>query len=168
MSVGTASKRIPRQNSKIQSAEVAETQVARRAIPITIVLLTFVAFLPALQNGFLNWDDEAVLVSNPGYRGLGWTELRWMFTTFHHSLYRPLTWVTFGLDYIVWGMNPPGYHLTSLLFHCACALAFYFVAYRILRSCLPDPASAELPMRLAAGFATMIFSLHPLRVEAVA
>src|SRR5262249_8079878 len=121
MPVATASKRIRPQNSKIQSAKAPRTQIARRAIPITIVLLTFLVFLPTLQNEFLNWDDEAVLVSNPDYRGLGWTELKWMFSTFHHSLYRPLTWVTFALDYVLWGVNPAGYHLTSLLFHCACA-----------------------------------------------
>src|ERR1043166_568568 len=166
MSVTTASKKIPQPNSKIQTAKAA--QPARWAIPSAIVLLTFLVFLPTLQNEFLNWDDEAVLVSNADYRGLGWTELQWMFTTFHHSLYRPLTWVTFALDYMVWGMNPLGYHLTSLLFHCACALVFYFVAYRILALCLPAFTSSELPMRLAAGFATLIFSLHPLRVEAVA
>ena len=37
-----------------------------------------------------------VLIIWLDYRGLGRTELRWMFTTFHHSLYRPLTWVTFA------------------------------------------------------------------------
>jgi hypothetical protein len=33
--------------------------------------LTVVAFLPALDGQFLNWDDEKNLVTNQGYRGLG-------------------------------------------------------------------------------------------------
>jgi tetratricopeptide (TPR) repeat protein len=166
MAVSTASRRIAEQNSIFRGA-AAQAQTARWTVPLVIVLLSFVAFSPILHNGFLNWDDEAVLVTNPAYRGLGWTQLCWMFTTFHHSLYRPLTWVTFGLDYLVWGMNPFGYHLTSLLLHCACAVVFYFVAYRILHLCIPLTA-ADVPIRLAAGFGAMIFSLHPLRVEAVA
>ena len=44
--------------------------------PVLVFLLTIVAFLPTLQNGFVNWDDEAFLVSNPNYRGLGWKQIR--------------------------------------------------------------------------------------------
>src|SRR5690349_6433957 len=96
-------------------------------VPLAIPVVTFLAFSPVLQNGFVNWDDEAVLLNNPHYRGLSWTHLRWMFTTFHMSVYRPIAWMTMGLDYLIWGMDPFGYHLTSLLFHCANALLFYFV-----------------------------------------
>jgi len=66
--------------------------------PTTIVVITFLPFLPVLQNGFVNWDDLANLVENLNYRGLGWCHLRWMFTTFHESLYRPFTW---GGDYVL-------------------------------------------------------------------
>ena len=133
-----------------------------------VVLATFVAFLPALNNGFLNWDDEAILLANSEYRGLGWTHLKWMFTTFHHSLYRPLTWITWGIDYLIWGTNPFGYHLASLVFHCANAVAFYFVAMRLLRLSMPDLNGAEYPGRVCAGLAALLFSIHPLRVEPVA
>jgi protein O-mannosyl-transferase len=40
--------------------------------------------------------------------------------------------MTFSLDYVIWGMNPFGYHLTSLVLHAANAIVFYFVAFRIL------------------------------------
>jgi hypothetical protein len=45
-------------------------------------LITFVVFLPALRNEFVNWGDYETLVDNPPYRGLAWPQLRWMFTTF--------------------------------------------------------------------------------------
>ena len=41
--------------------------------------------------------------------------------------YIPLAWLTLGLDYVLWGMNPAGYHLTALLVHAGTALAFYFL-----------------------------------------
>jgi protein O-mannosyl-transferase len=137
-------------------------------MPLSIVVLTFVAFLPSLQNGFVNWDDEAVLLDNPNYRGLGWEQLRWMFTTFHMSVYRPIAWITMGIDYLIWGMEPFGYHLTSLFFHCANAVLFYFVALRLLRLAMSTTDELKLPLGVAAGFAALFFALHPLRVEPVA
>ena len=137
-------------------------------MPLSIVVLTFVAFLPSLQNGFVNWDDEAVLLDNPYYRGLGWEQLRWMFTTFHMSVYRPIAWITMGIDYLIWGMEPFGYHLTSLFFHCANAVLFYFVALRLLRLAMSTTDELKLPLGVAAGFAALFFALHPLRVEPVA
>src|SRR5712691_3498661 len=104
-------------------------------VPLLIALITFAAFLPALQNQLV-WDDEQNLLGNPHYRGLGWIQLRWMWTT-HMGHYIPLTWMTLGLDYLLWGMNPLGYHLTNLLLHAANAVVFFFVVRRILTRALP-------------------------------
>src|ERR1051326_3051319 len=50
-------------------------------------------------------DDDTLYLKNPYFRGLGWGNLRWMFTTFLMGHYQPLTWVTLGLDYVIWGMR---------------------------------------------------------------
>jgi tetratricopeptide (TPR) repeat protein len=136
-------------------------------VPLVIFLLTFVVFFPALQNGFVNWDDDENLLGNPSYRGLGWPQLRWMFTTFHGGHYQPLTWVTFGLDYLLWGMSPFGYHLTSLILHACNAVLFYFVALCLLSVALSKPTASMGILQLAAGFAALLFAIHPLRVESV-
>ena len=137
-------------------------------IPFLVVLLTVLAFFPSLQNGFVDWDDDANFLDNSFYRGLSWNNLRWMFTTVYLSNYRPLTWVTFGFDYILWGMNPFGYHLTSLLLHGVNGLLVYFLALRLLSlSESVEFASHEVRLRVVAGLAALIFSIHPLRVEPV-
>ncbi len=137
--------------------------------PLLIVLVTFTAFIPALHNGFVNWDDDHTVIENPHYRGLGWSQLRWMFMTFYMGHYQPLTWVTLGLDYLLWGMNPFGYHLTSLIFHALNALLFYFLVLRLLSlACTISGTSDGWGLRLAAGFAALFFAIHPLRVESVA
>jgi len=135
--------------------------------PLIVVSLTFVAFWPALSNDFVNWDDADNLMENPFYRGLGWSELRWMWTTTLMGVYIPLTWMTFGLDYLIWGMNPVGYHLTSLLLHAANAGLFYLIARRVIALSL-DPPAHDLGVRLGAAFAALLFGVHPLRVESVA
>jgi len=38
--------------------------------------LTLLAFLPALRNGFVNFDDVENFLGNPHYRGLGWSNVR--------------------------------------------------------------------------------------------
>src|SRR5215475_3384450 len=139
-----------RRRSKVkkQATDELEATGAGRAVsarislvpPVLVFLLTIVAFLPILQNGFVNWDDESFLVNNSNYRGLGWKEIHWMFTSCYLSSCMPLTWVTYGLDYVFWGMNPLGYHLTSLLIHAANAVLFYFVSLRLLRLALSRSA----------------------------
>src|SRR5438128_1607262 len=135
--------------------------------PLLVALLTLIAFLPTLQNQFVSWDDKDNFLDNPHYRGLGWTHLRWMWTT-HLGHYIPLTWLTLGLDYLLWGMNPFGYHLTSLLLHAANAVVFFFVVGRILTLALPSPSGRGHALAVSAGFAALVVAIHPLRVESVA
>src|SRR5687768_13115355 len=86
-------------------------------VPAVVAVVTFAIFARVLQNGFVSWDDDRNFLENENYCGLGWTQLYWMFTTFHKGHYQPLSWVTLGLDYLLWGMEPYGYHLTNLLLH---------------------------------------------------
>src|SRR5215468_9465907 len=138
-------------------------------IALFIALVTLVVFLPALRNEFVGWDDYELLVQNPHYRGLGWSELSWMFTTFHTGHYQPLSWITFAVDYLIWGMNPLGYHLTNLVLHAANAALFYFLSLRLLLLALSTPnPSADVHFKVAAAFAALFFAIHPLRVESVA
>jgi len=137
----------------------------RAIAPALVGLVTLLVFLPALGNQFVNWDDDVNLVSNPHFRGLGWVELRWMFGNTLGGHYIPVTWLSFGLDYVLWGMRPAGYHATSVVLHTANAILFYFVARRLLRSAVQ---AGERELTVGAAGAALLFSLHPLRVESVA
>ena len=133
--------------------------------PALCGVVTLLVFLPAIGNQFVNWDDEVNLVSNPHYRGLGWEQLRWMFGNTLGGHYIPITWLSFGLDYVLWGMRPAGYHATSVVLHAANAILFYWVALRLLRAAVQAEPRA---LTLGAAAAALLFSLHPLRVESVA
>jgi tetratricopeptide (TPR) repeat protein len=135
----------------------------RRILPLAIVLLTLLTFAPAFRADFLNWDDQRNFKFNPNYRGLSWNHLQWMWTTFHMGHYQPLSWMTLGADYLVWGMNPAGYHLTSILIHAAGSVALFFVAGGLLRSAF----GSEQPTEWGAFLVALVFALHPLRVESV-
>ena len=139
---------------------------AWRAAPLALALVTAVVFAPVLRAGFVDWDDPINFLENPYYRGLGWRQLRWMLTANVMGHWIPVTWLTLGADFAVWGMNPFGYHLTNLLLHTASAVLFYLVSRRLLG--LAMPAASPGILSLGAAVASLYFAVHPLRVESVA
>jgi tetratricopeptide (TPR) repeat protein len=117
--------------------------------------VTALCLLPGVFGGFLTWDDQSNFTRNPEYRGLSWHHLHWMWTTFHMGHYQPLTWMTLGLDYELWGMYAPGYHFTSLVLHSISAGLLFVV----LKALVESPR--------AAAIGALFWSIHPLRVESV-
>ena len=163
--------------------------------PLLAAVAAFLALSPALAGGFVNWDDEVSFLGNPHYRGLGWAQLRWMFTTTLLGHWSPLPWLTWGLDYALWGLDPRGYHLTSLALHAVNAALVYAVARRLIgaalapasggatTSVLADPTGIaptagvattgggpRVAIAVAAGAlaAALLWGVHPLRAESVA
>ena len=160
-------------SGKIQNSTDGGIALGKAAVrwflPLVIVTAICAAFLPILRNDFVEWDDYENLVSNPNFRGLGWSQLGWMFTTFHMGHYQPLSWLTLGLDYSIWGMNPVGYHITNVLIHSANTVSLYFVTRQLLTLAASEPdGETSWPVSLSAAFAALFFGLHPLRVESVA
>jgi protein O-mannosyl-transferase len=144
----------------------------RAALPLLVAFSTFIAFLPALQCEFLSWDDDRMLFANDHFRGLGGPQLHWMFTAYWSGHYHPLTWLSFAVDYRLWGLGTRGafgFHLTNVVLHALNAGLFFFVAKRLL--VLTMPARGDRPpaaVLVAAAFAALLFGAHPLRVESVA
>jgi hypothetical protein len=142
---------------------VERAAAMRRGVPpLVIVAAVLAGFLPALHGGFVAWDDDLNFTENPNYRGLAPAQLGWMLTTFHGGHYQPLTWVTLALDHAVWGMDPTGYHLTSVLLHAVNAVLVYRLVIALL-------ARTSLPVGgFPAAAGALFFAIHPLRVESVA
>ncbi len=147
----------------------AEPQ-ARRSWPwwAALAAAVYLAFLPALGCDFTNWDDPPNFINNPHYRGLSPAHLKWMFTTFLLGHYQPLSWITLGADYLIWGMNPLGYHLTNLTIH-AVGVGLFFEVLRTLFRLTPSLAEIAESWRDKGAFVgALLFGVHPLRVESVA
>lgn len=152
--------------SRIRFPEFLALERGHAVALALLVIFTIAAFYPALHNGFLDYDDDTLYLNNPAFRGLGPKQLRWMFTTFLMGHYQPLTWVTLGLDYVIWGMNPFGYHLTNLILHVLNAILFYFLALRLISFAIPR--GEDFAAVIGAAAAAIFFSIHPMRVESVA
>jgi len=139
-------------------------------LPALIALVVFLCFMPTLKCGFVNWDDDTNYINNRDYRGLSYRHLSWMFTSsIDKGLYMPVTWLTLGLDYILWGMNPAGYHLTNLLLHVGNSVLFYFLILKFIRMGLSTATPDNtLGIQVSAAIGTLFYAIHPLRVESVA
>lgn len=136
-----------------------------RGLPAVVSLATLAAFSPILGNGFVDWDDQANFVTNGGFRGLGWDQLRWMATTFHRGVYQPLAWLLAGVEYQLGGVEPWVFHAGSWLLHGIAALLVYVLARRLFVRLAPERGRE---VALAAASAALLWAVHPLRVEAVA
>jgi tetratricopeptide (TPR) repeat protein len=128
----------------------------------------FLAFLPSLSHGWTNFDDPMFLLNETGWRGLDYAAWTWAFASRVGSVYQPLAWLTYGLDFTLWGMDPRGYHLQSVLWHAISSGLMFLLSRRLLE--LARPVRSPEPgwgLDAAALLSAMVFSVHPLRVESV-
>src|ERR1035437_2093301 len=125
---------------------------------ILVLALTFAAHVRGLQGQFVEWDDTNHITRNVAIRALTPENLRLMFAHPIAKLYCPLTWLSFAIDYQVWGRAPFGYHLTNLLLHLANTLLVLVFVREILRDRFKYATAAAL---LTAA----IFCVDPLRAD---
>jgi len=77
---------------------------------------------------------------------------------------RPVHLASLMLDAAVWGVNPFGYHLTSILLHAANVVLVWLV----VRALLGGKAAGEQPPHpLVPIVAALCFAVHPVVAEAV-
>ncbi len=130
-------------------------------LPLAIILLiTFVAFIPSLNNHFVNWDDDVNLLENENLRELSGENIAKIFNPKTGTVignYNPLPIFTFAIEKHFFGIESAKvYHINNLLLHLLCV----FFVYRLM---LMMKIS-----RTAAIIITLLFGIHPMRVESVA
>ncbi|RME37802.1 MAG: tetratricopeptide repeat protein [Planctomycetota bacterium] len=139
----------------------------RWGAPAALVLLVFVTFMPALDAGLVDWDDDDLLLYETRYQAINADTLRWMFTTSYAGHFQPLTWLSYAMDWALWKRETAGYHLTNVVLHIVTVVLFYFVTLRLLTWRRGERAPPDRPARIGAFVAAALYALHPLRVESV-
>ena len=105
---------------------------------VLLIALVLTAFIPVLDNGFLNWDDDKNFLDNPHYRGLGIDQLEWAFRLSGSGFTNRSAWLLFEVEYVFWKLDPRGYHLTSMVLHAINAVVLYVLTVSLLARCRPD------------------------------
>jgi len=138
-------------------------KLGKRGGALIVALVTLAVFLPILQGEFLSWDDDGLFVQNPWFRGLGASHWQWMCTTFLYGHWQPLSWLSYALDYTLWGMNPQRWHIANLLLHTLNALLVYRLCLAVCEKKQKNGGAV-----VSALLAALFWAVHPLRVEVVA
>ena len=135
-------------------------------------VVTFIVYLPALNNGFVTWDDNIYVYNNTMIKNLNLQLIQDAFSSFHASNWHPLTWVSHAFDYAIWELNPAGHHLTSIILHSMNALLVTLLTIRLIETLQREKnrpffhiSEHKVLVGVTAG---VLFGIHPLHVESVA
>ena len=158
--------------SQKSSPKKSSTQLSGKVIPtppskpsvllftvicLALTLATVLVYAQTFWHDYVFYDDDWYVYDNPHIKtGLTLQSLSWSFTTFYFANWHPLTWISYMLDYQLFGLSPGAGHAVNVLLHLGSVILLFFTFQRMTRR---SWASAIL-----AG----VFALHPLHVESVA
>ncbi|MBF0554625.1 MAG: tetratricopeptide repeat protein [Nitrospirae bacterium] len=126
-------------------------------IALLLIVITFGVYWNVRRNSFVNIDDPQYVTANPFVnQGLTFKSVGWAFRTTFFVNWHPLTWLSHMADVELYGLNPRGHHLTSLIIHIINTVLLFFLLNRLTLG----------PWQSA--FVAVVFAIHPLGVESVA
>ncbi|PQP35489.1 hypothetical protein C6A37_02205 [Desulfobacteraceae bacterium SEEP-SAG9] len=124
---------------------------------VLLVITTLIIYWQVIHHEFVDFDDDLYITENYHVQnGLTIKGIYWSFTSTRGGNWHPITWLSHMLDIQLYGMNPGGHHLTSVLIHIANTVLLFFVFRRM---------TGDL---WRSGFMAALFAVHPLHVESVA
>lgn len=129
-----------------------------------VALINITLYLPTLRFDFV-WDDNLLIVNNHLLQKSGFTQIFtrgfWAGTEEAEegpvaAYYRPITTLSFWLDWKVAGLKPLYFHLSNLIIATAAAIFMAMIVWELLHSAV------------WAFIAGIIFVTHPAHIESVA
>ena len=124
---------------------------------IFLTLVTLAVFWQLSQYEFINFDDPIYVTQNRHIQsGITLDGIRWAFSTTYAEFWHPLVWLSFMLDYQLYGLNAGGYHTTNFILHILSTLLLFWLFNRMTGTIWKS------------AFVAVLFALHPVHVESVA
>ena len=91
---------------------------SQRIGAVLLVVAVLGAFTGALSAGFVSLDDPSLILDNENVTGgLTIENAIWALTTTHAANWMPVTWLSHMMDVELFGLDPAGHHLVSILLH---------------------------------------------------
>src|SRR3989337_3391543 len=84
---------------------------AALALAALSALIAFLVYIPALSNGFVNWDDPTYVLENAHIRSLSPGFFKFAFTSFYFSNWHPLTLISYAVFCLQKNQAPRRYPL---------------------------------------------------------
>ncbi|PKN52263.1 MAG: hypothetical protein CVU55_08230, partial [Deltaproteobacteria bacterium HGW-Deltaproteobacteria-13] len=132
----------------------------------------FVILISIYSNSFYgewHFDDYANIVVNPHIQinSFSWSEIRHcVYGIYQDRLLRPLSYLSFALNYKLGGMDVYGFHVVNFIIHYLAAVFLFLFIYNTLKlPRLKDPyQNIAYPASLLAAF---FWALNPVWVTSV-
>jgi protein O-mannosyl-transferase len=126
-------------------------------IYIVLTIVTLAVYWQVNQYDFVIIDDPMYITENHHIQsGFTVEGLAWAFGIRSAAFWHPLTWLSFILDYQLYGLNAGGYHITNIILHIMSVMLLFWLFIRMTGTIWPG------------AFVAAFFALHPLHVESVA
>lgn len=126
-------------------------------LPAILAAAIFIVYAPAGEFEFVAFDDDVLVYENTRIReGLSVENALWAFTSLSNLNWVPMARISHMIDIELFGLDPGGHHLSSVVLHALSALLLYVVLSRMTGA----------PLRSCA--VALLFAVHPLHVESVA
>src|SRR5947207_1716392 len=152
------------------SQPIASAQRLQRQLLLALIAITLAVFAGVCGHEFVHFDDNVTIYNNPHIKGLTWENLQWMFTNVSYARrYMPIGWLSYAIDYQLFGLNPQAYHAVNLALHLLNVLLLFFLLKRLLLLArLPALEAAHPAPVWCAAIGALFWAVNPLRVENVA
>lgn len=139
-----------------------------RRTALALAALAVLVYANAAGNGFA-LDDEFVIVNNEGVHGIkripaAVSQPYWPGAPSRIGLFRPLTAVTFAIEWELWGPDPTPFHVTNFVLHALVTV----LVFSLLLAIAGGGRGRLAPSLAGAAVGAAVFAVHPVHTEAVA
>uniref|UniRef100_A0A9J7ZTQ8 dolichyl-phosphate-mannose--protein mannosyltransferase n=2 Tax=Cyprinus carpio TaxID=7962 RepID=A0A9J7ZTQ8_CYPCA len=144
---------------------------------LVTAFVALVCFINSYDGDFVFDDSEAIINNkdlNPDTPLSNiWKNDFWgsnLSSNSSHKSYRPLTVLTFRINYLLaGGLHPIGFHMLNVALHCVISVLMIDVFAILIGGLVHDGRGAKLSLSPKASFlAALFFASHPVHTESVA
>jgi Tfp pilus assembly protein PilF len=143
---------------------------SRSWLPWLLAAVTFLVYIPSLHSDFISDARKEIIdegfvtsLSNlPTVVSLKVLRMHLMLSD------RPGEMLYLMLNATLWGKNPFGYHLSSIVLHAGSVALLLMLLRRLAEAEMESAGTGSWKIQLALVAATLVFALHPIATESVA
>ncbi len=131
---------------------------------IILLVITFGAYQQVLWNEFVDIDDPKLIYENNVVSDPDTPISECFKKNIYNPHYKPLTFLSWRLEYMLVGEKPFLFHLNNLLLHMGCVVLVFFIGRKLFSRFFGEGNKVFASSFLFA----LLFALHPMHVESVA
>ena len=138
---------------------------AKTIFGIATIALFATCFARCWNYGIVDLDDYIYLLYHDQVSNFsGLHSLKYFFTSVEEGIWMPLTWLSYAMDYMLFGDWFGGFHLHSIFLHTVNACLVWW----LLRILFCDVKACHSPfVDLVCLLGALVWAVHPLRCESV-